>query len=193
MAVGIFSLLLLIAFLPFKLTQTSMTHGATRAEKMHTVRIEMERLIRDLRAGVDVSLSADATINNVQIFRKVTFTTPGNIEISYYLVELGATEWALKRDQKVGGTSQPGYPKTVIATGLTEFWLRPVPFQGETAYTGGSTYSRETKERFNNGTLLVYAEVYPETARRPLPDTSVTPVEFGSSVTLRNIKESPSP
>lgn len=182
---AIFSLIMVIAALPFKMTQASVAFGAARIDRLENVRTEFHRLLADVRAGTHFAFSDAITLaSGARAYRGVQLTDPDGRRVSYSWQPLDdnpTTEWRLVRDVKVGGASLPGYPKILVPRGVREFWLQPVPALDQAVPE--STLSR---------TVLGYIVVYPDDAPRPLAAAGGStggagaPIELGSGVTLRN-------
>lgn len=184
-SMAIFSLIMVIAVLPFKMTQASVVFGTARIDRMENVRTEFQRMLAEVRAGTDLAFSDAVTLDSgARAYRGVQLTDPDGRRLSFSwepLDENPTTEWRVVRDVKVSATSLAGFPKTVVPRGVREFWLQPVPALEQVPSEG--TSSR---------TVLAYLVVYPDDAPRPLAALGETsrgagaPIELGSAVTLRN-------
>ena len=173
-------LLLAISYLPFKLTKTAMAQSSARAESMHRVRMEIERLARELRSATNIRVdnytpnplpspwpvptpaSKPPTINNQQPpgwFNDITYTLGAKtVEYSLKSFQYNAqspTGLALIRQET---PSNGRAYEIVIPTGEVAFWLGPqladpmLP-SGYKVNTGYST------SPFACGLLQIYAKV----------------------------------
>ena len=186
-ATTLFSLIMVVAALPFKMTQASVSFGTARIDRLENVRIEFEQLLNDLRGGIDLSLSDETTLpSGSRAYRCVQLTDSLGRRVSYGwkpLDDSSANEFCLFRDLQLDGASLPGCPKTVVPRGVREFWLRPLPPLDQSLSEGTSAR-----------TVQAYLLVYPDDAPRPLGQGGApsggkaerAPLELGSGVTLRN-------
>lgn len=180
LSIAIFSLILVISFLPFKMTNASMQQGTALIDRLENVRTEFAYMIKDIRGGTSVTLSSPTTLSSgTTAYRTITFTNSSGVQISYSWQALNSTtpttEWTIVRNQMLNGTSQSGYPKTVIPCGVYDFWFQSIPAPGQQLSSNNDSTS-----------ILTYILVYPDDAARPLPDAAKSPIELGTSVTLRN-------
>lgn len=176
---AIFSLVLVITFLPFKMTNASLQTGTARVDRLENVRIEFGAMVKDIRAGQSVTFSSPIVLSSgASGYRAIAFTDVNGARVSYTWQPLNTgptTEWTVVRDQQVGGASQTGYPKIVVPKGVRDFWFQSIPAPGQPLPANNDAT-----------TVLAYMLVYPDDAARPLPDASKAPIELGTSVTLRN-------
>lgn len=201
-AVSIFAVILMITFLPFKILSDSFRLSGGRIDTHEAVRVPLQRMVRDIRQGMappsPPMLSNSFTLASGQTaFRSITFTSLTNsAQVTYYWQQLTVvqppsvplvsgdpylgfsllkggqpTEWALMRSEVLNGNTSPGFPKAVIPRGLVQFYLQYFNPDASTDYPS----------------ILIYLMAYPADARRPLPDTSKAPIEFGTTFGIRNI------
>lgn len=182
---ALFSLIMIIAVLPFKMTQASVAFGTARIDRLENVRTEFHRLLANVRAGTRFAFSDAVTLaSGARAYRGVQLTDPAGRRISFGwqpLSETPPTEWRLVQDVKVDGASLPGFPKILVPRGVREFWLQPLP-----------ALDQAVPENVGARTILAYIVVYPDDVPRPLaavgeaPRGAGAPIELGSGVTLRN-------
>ena len=210
-AIGIFMLLLMISYMPFKLTRMAMAQNTAHAEMMHRTRMEMQRLMHDLRSGRSVTPSnlSGSTYSTIDFDYLNPFGQ--NTHVKYTLQGT-----ALMRSDTVNGTTQT---RAVLPEGVAAFWVQPqqtigtsqtltanppslpsLPTQQVWTPSTSGVVNKATADPFDCGVLWVYAKVSTnadesnattgwrrdndlrhETERLP---TSY--VEFGSAVLLRN-------
>lgn len=208
-AIGIFMLLLMISYMPFKLTRMAMAQSTAHNEMLHRTRMEMQRLMHDLRSGTSVTPSNLSGSTYSTIDFDFINGSGQNTHVRYALQ--GS---ALVRTDTIGGVIQS---KAVIPVGVATFWVQPqqtigtsqtltanppalpsLPTQQVWNPSTSGRVNKATADPFDCGLIWVYAKVstkpddnnngwrrdsdlYHEVERLP---TSY--VEFGSAVLLRN-------
>lgn len=197
-AMAIFTLILVIAFLPFKMLRDSFKLGGGRIDTQQEVREPLNRLARELRTGTSVKFSPDP--GSPGSYRRVNMTSTSLPKLTFSIVRGGetltvdyqckavaygtsgaVTEWALVRgQQRQGGERET---RTVISQGL----VTADPATGRPGLYFDLNWNKMmgySDADWEYPTLLIGATAYPVDAGRPLPDSSKVPIRVGTQVNL---------
>lgn len=207
-------LLLLISYMPFRLTQMAMAQTSSHNEMLHRTRMQMQRLMHDLRSGTNVTPSNVVNTTNLY-YATIDFDYKDGGNVTRH-VQYALQGQALVRTDVVNGVTQT---QAVIPGGVAEFWVQPqqtigtsttlsanpvplpsLPVQQKWTPPSSGLVNKATTDPFDCGVVWVYTRV----STRP-DDTNVATgrrrdndlmhqveqlptsyVEFGSAVLLRN-------
>jgi prepilin-type N-terminal cleavage/methylation domain-containing protein len=179
LALGIFSLIILVTFLPFKIIRDAERTGTSRIDPQLALRNSLQRLVRDLRRGYIVGLSDESPANSRCYRRAVLFRDYNRTErITYALAAVAANEYRLteQKDTLENGVWRQGPVRAIIPKGVSAFYVRP-PSPSPPVPTAGAL-------------LQLYVQVYTDDTRRPLPPSPAPgfklPMEFATSLAIRN-------
>lgn len=138
MALGIFSLVILVLFLPFKIIRDAERTGSSRIDPQLALRTSLQKMLRDLRRGCLIELKTLFPPNaygydKITVFRDLNRT----LRVSYYMKSIGVNEYALCEQtaevvQPSGSVKRLHPERRIIPKGLRLMYLRPVlPSAGE--------------------------------------------------------------
>lgn len=175
MSLSLFALILVVSFLPFKMIRDSCALGSNRADLGSLVRIEVEKMTRNLEQGVNLAFSPG-------VFpRSATYTScsfqplenPGGITVTYSAQYLAGstTEMGVTENRANSAGTLPGYPRPLIPGGITSFYFQPT-----------QCLSAHQEHAY----VLMFIQAWPSNARRPLPDAHVQPLQFATGFVVRN-------